>query len=314
MSENSTLPLISIVVATYNGAQYLDVQMQSLVQQTYTNLEIIVVDDGSTDATRDILEQYSNSHSFIRLHYNPVNLGYVKNFEKGCSLAQGSFIALCDQDDYWHPEKVEKLYHAIGNHSMAFCNSTLCDENLQSIGVTIADRVNSRPYYNCLEQAVFCRIYGHAALITRELAQRAIPFLTMIPHDWWLCYMATLVNGITYLPESLVKYRQHSANLLGAVGGKRRKKDKQYQQDKKKKETEHTRLRIKAFYEACPASKEQEKAVLQQLVQCYQSFSLANNFRRMLLFFQYHTLLLAPKKRSAFRNYLFCLKTFTRVV
>lgn len=312
--QSSNLPLISIVVATYNGAQYLDVQMQSLVKQTYPHLEIVVVDDGSSDATRGILEKYQREYSFVHLHYNPTNLGYVKNFEKGCSLAKGAFIALCDQDDYWHREKVEKLYYTIGDHSMAFCNSTLCDENLESIGVTIADRVNSRPYYNCLEQAVFCRIYGHATLITRELAEKATPFLTMIPHDWWLCYMATLLKGITYLPESLVKYRQHSANLLGAVGGKRRKKDKQYQKDKKKKEITNTRLRIQAFYEACSPDKVHEKEVLKQLTECYQSFSLRNNFKRMFLFFRYYPLLLAPKKRTGFRNILFCLKTFTRVV
>jgi isocitrate/isopropylmalate dehydrogenase len=126
--------------------------------------------------------------------------------------------------------------------------------------------------------------------------------------------MAALHKGITYLPESLVKYRQHSANLLGAVGGKRRKQDKQNKREKKRKEILDIRTRIQAFYDVCPVALPKEKQVLLALVKSYQHFSLTSNTMRMILFFRHYKLLLAPKKRSTLRNYLFCLKTFGRIV
>ena len=76
------------------------------LQQTYANKEIIVVDDGSTDTTINILESYASEHKNIHVYKNETNLGFVKNFDKGCKLATGAFISLCDQDDYWLPEKI----------------------------------------------------------------------------------------------------------------------------------------------------------------------------------------------------------------
>ena len=125
-------PLVSIVLGTYNGATFLKEQLESLVNQTYSSIEIIAVDDGSTDDTVSILKEYSVSYKNIKVFVNENNLGFIKNFEKGCSLASGEYIAFCDQDDCWHPEKIEKMVQHIGDHAMIFCNSALCDEALQT--------------------------------------------------------------------------------------------------------------------------------------------------------------------------------------
>src|SRR5579875_3123867 len=202
--------LVSVVMATYNGEKYLSTQLDSVLQQTYSNLEITIVDDGSTDSTKEILNSYAKKYKNITVIFNEKNLGYVKNFEKGCKFSIGDFIALCDQDDYWLPDKIEKMLNAIDDCAMVFCNSLLCDEDLKSTGVCISDRAVCKPFSSCLEQAVFCRIYGHATLIKRSLIEKVIPFLDVIPHDWWLSYLATLHGGINYLPEVLVWYRQHS--------------------------------------------------------------------------------------------------------
>ena len=106
---NPVMPVISIVMATYNGGLYLEQQMESIVVQTYPNIEIIIVDDCSTDNTIEILQMFQQKYSNIKLFNNAANLGYIKNFEKGCSLASGEYIALCDQDDYWHPDKLKKM-------------------------------------------------------------------------------------------------------------------------------------------------------------------------------------------------------------
>jgi glycosyltransferase involved in cell wall biosynthesis len=296
-------------VTTFNGEKFLEKQLDSLCAQTYPNLEIIIVDDCSTDSTISILKRYAAEYPFITLHLNEYNLGYIKNFEKGCLLAKGELISLCDQDDYWLPDKIKKLETAIGDYPMIYCNSLLCDEELKSTGMHISDKAVLKPIASCLEQAVFCRIYGHATLFTKQFFKKAYPFLGVIPHDWWLSYVATFYGGIKYLDEPLVYYRQHASNIYGAVGSKR-KKDAAIKKLEKGREISNIRTRIKAFVAACPDSFINEKKILAALAKIYESFSLSNNFSRVSLFFRYHKLLLAVKKRSLLRKYLFCLKMF----
>jgi glycosyltransferase involved in cell wall biosynthesis len=302
-------------MATYNGALFLRTQLDSLLRQTYPYLEIIVVDDGSTDDTLSILREYASAHPHIHIYPNDRNLGYVRNFEKGCGLAKGEFLALCDQDDSWKEDKIEKLVAAIGDAAMVHCDSFLCDNNLQTDGARISDRAVFKAIGNCLEQAVFCRIYGHTTLITKELYRKSVPFLTVIPHDWWLCFMATLHGGIRYVDEPMVHYRQHAHNLFGVVGTRRKKtaEEKKKIEERKKREVEEIRTRINAFRDQCPAQRTGEKKVLSALAQSYRSFSLTNNFRRMLLFFRHYPLLLAVKKRSGLRKILFCFKMFVKI-
>lgn len=304
------MPLVSIVLATYNGGTYLREQLDSVLAQTYPNLEIVVTDDGSTDDTIPILEEYATRFSRIRLLPVGPNVGYVKNFERGCGAANGDFIALCDQDDWWHPQKIEKLVAAIGDASIVYADSELCDERLQSTGVFLSHRVNCLNFSNGLQQAVFCRIYGHTMLMPTEFVRKAVPFLSAIPHDWWLSFVAALEGGIVYHPEALSKYRQHASNVFGAVGSKSRKHNKADSRAKKNREVEAIKTRMQAFYERCPAARKGEKQALQKLNASYRNFSLPNNFARMRLFFRYRRLLLASKKRSLLRQYMFCVKMF----
>jgi len=309
---NAPAPLVSIILATYNGAQYLEQQLQSLVDQTYAPLEIVVVDDGSTDATWEVLQDWAARYPLFRLHRNTENLGYIRNFEKGCALARGAYLSLCDQDDAWHPQKTEKLVRAIGPHALVHCDSFLCDAALQPTGRRISDNAVLMPIHSPLQQAVFCRVYGHASLFTRTLFEASRPFLPIIPHDWWLCYGATFHGGIQYLPEPLVYYRQHASNLYGAVGTKRKKTraEKEKQRARDRLQLVEIRQRVAAFRVRCPDSLVHEKKVLAALSRSYESFSLPNNWRRMMLFFQYGHLFLAVKKRSPLRKWLFCLKMF----
>ena len=105
--------LISVVLATYNGEKYIEEQINSILQQTYSPLEVIIVDDASTDNTVSILRQFETSHSCIKVFTSEVNAGYIKNFEKGMLLARGEYIALSDQDDIWEEEKLCRLMEEI---------------------------------------------------------------------------------------------------------------------------------------------------------------------------------------------------------
>jgi len=310
MSELQQFPLVSVVLTTYNGEKFLAQQIDSILKQTYVNIEIIAVDDCSTDHSVVILNSFADEHKNIKVVVNETNLGVIKNFEKGCGLARGEFIAFCDQDDYWLENKIQRLMESIGDYSMIYCDSMLCDEDLNETGNKISDYVVCKQWNNCLQLTVICRIYGHTILIKKELLQYAMPFLPFIAHDWWLPFIATLHGGITYLAEPLTRYRQHSANIYGAIGAKRKKDTRhiKLQKNRLKKERIQIRGRMNVFYQVLPDHLVKEKNIILALLNSYRSFSLLNNISRVHLFFIHYQLFLAPKKRSIFRNWLFCLK------
>src|SRR5277367_1671319 len=109
-------PLVSIALCTYNGAKYLAQQLDTLVDQTYLHIEIIVVDDCSTDETFVILKVYASKYPQFKLYQNKKNLGFTANFERAVTLCNGELIALCDQDDLWHAEKIELQVNAIADN------------------------------------------------------------------------------------------------------------------------------------------------------------------------------------------------------
>jgi glycosyltransferase involved in cell wall biosynthesis len=306
-------PLVSVVLGTFNGAQFLEAQLRSVLAQTYTNLEIVAIDDGSSDGTVPILRQFAALDRRIRVVINERNLGFIRNFEKGCQLSTGHWIALCDQDDYWMPDKVEKMVAAIGEYPMVYCDSELCGEDLHPLGKKISDLVHYQSFDDCRQLCVFSRMYGHATLITRDLFDRSTPFLEEVPHDGWLAFHATLYGGVAYLPEVLVKYRQHAGNIFGVVGRKKTKQQKQQLAEKKRQELRRVRIRMDAYYRACPDRLIPQKRLLGALVRAYRNFSPANDIRRAWLFLTNYRLLLAVKNYSNVRKILFCFKMLVKI-
>jgi glycosyltransferase involved in cell wall biosynthesis len=300
MNGNKDVPLVSVVMATYNGEKFLEVQLESVLNQSYPAIEIIVVDDGSTDGTPGILKKYASRHSNMKLYFSNSNLGYIKNFEKGCRLATGAYISFCDQDDVWHREKTTLLMNAIGDYPMVYCDNELVDEALNSLHKKHSDHKNLRGYDNCLYFATDNCVGGHALIMKREIFMYADPFPVEMPYDLWCAFVATFYGGIQYLDKPLVKWRQHDSNITTSAKSKQIK-------------LAETRKRTLLFYEYCKPEQAREKQVLKKLMQSYRSYSLYNNFLRMSLFFRYKKYLLAMKKRNAFRKFLFCLKMFYKI-
>ncbi|HEY0109850.1 MAG TPA: glycosyltransferase family 2 protein [Fibrella sp.] len=305
-------PLVSVVLATYNGERFLEAQLDSIVRQTYPNLEVVVVDDCSTDTTPVILARYADRYSFIRVVINETNLGYVRNFEKGMLLATGDYIAPSDQDDIWHPDKLSTLVAEVGDSDLVYADSRLIDEAGNSLNMAISDVKPVRNFDDCLAFAIWNTAPGHAMLITKELVRQTIPFPTSMPHDHWLCFVATFHKPIRFIAKVLVDYRQHSQNVFGLthrVDGVRRPRKQKSEEEKLRQ----IRDRMQLLYEKCPPELAEQKQVLGQLNTSYKSFSLRNNYVRMMTFFRYRNQLLATKKRSAFRKWLFCLKMFVKI-
>ncbi len=214
----SKQPLISIAMATYNGEKYLKEQLDSILSQTYSNIEIIICDDYSGDATRSILEEYSQKDKRIKLYFNEKNIGYVKNFEKAISLCSGEFIALSDQDDIWMEYKIETLYKNIGSHLLIHSDALLINEKGNIVATSYSrysKKILQKDFKACLVEN---NVTGCTLLFDRKLIHGAVPFpQATIVHDWWLALCACKCGTIKYLDLALVKYRQHENNQIGAT-------------------------------------------------------------------------------------------------
>jgi len=205
-------PLISIILCTYNGAQYLEEQFQTIFNQTYTNLEIIVSDDASTDGTVNIIKKYTAQFNIV-LHINDKNIGFTKNFEKAATLATGDYIAFADQDDIWCLDKIEKLYAAIGVHSLIYSDSKLIDERGIYLNKNMSDLSKMQNIYHSKGFAFHNPVSGHTMMAKKELLKYALPIPDGHFHDWWVATQAANLNGIIFLNQKLNLYRQHNRSV-----------------------------------------------------------------------------------------------------
>lgn len=187
-----------------------------MLQQTYSNIEIIVSDDHSTDGTIAILEQYKDDPLF-NITFQPINVGSNSNFELSTIKANGEFVAFCDQDDIWLPEKIEKLFNAIGNHWMVYSDSILVDEEGQSLQKNLSQL---RRMYSGADSRGFVFsnvVWGHTMMINKQLLPYLLPIPNGVPHDIWFALKATIFTGIFYLDEPLTLYRQHSKTVTTSI-------------------------------------------------------------------------------------------------
>jgi len=227
-------PLISIVLCCYNGQQFIKQQIESLLSQTYPNIEIIISDDASTDGTVKILEEFL-SEQRIKLFFQPANLGSSKNFEFAVGKAHGDFIAFSDQDDIWLPTKVEKLYAAIGESYLVYCDSELINEKGDKLNKKISDLRRMYAGKDTAGFILFNVVWGHAMMISRALLPLILPIPSGIPHDIWIAFRAATITGIKYLDLPLTLYRQHNstATKTVAIKAKSRNMSERYADFKK---------------------------------------------------------------------------------
>jgi glycosyltransferase involved in cell wall biosynthesis len=204
------LPRVSVALCVYNGEKWLRPQLDSLLAQEGVQLEIVVVDDCSTDGSMLLLRDYARRDPRIHVHANQVNLGHLRSFEKCMSLCDAPLIAPCDQDDVWHPRKLATLARAIGDADMAYCNSEYIDGEGHPIGRNISHDLGTMHDGRDPMKFVFQNtVSGHALLVRREAFDAALPFPRELYHDWWLAMRAAAGNGVVYVDEPLVQFRRH---------------------------------------------------------------------------------------------------------
>jgi glycosyltransferase involved in cell wall biosynthesis len=281
------MPKVSIVLCSYNGEKYISKQIESILNQTFKDFELIICDDQSTDNTVKIISKYATIDSRVKLHLNATNLGYVKNFEKGISLATGKYIALSDQDDIWILNKIEKLQKNIQNYGLIYCDSLYVNSNLEPIGKKMSSSRRMLTTSNPLNLCFMNSVSGHAMLFKGELSKKIFPFPESIPHDWWIAFVASFNGGITYFDETLIHYRIHDNNTLAS---KKRSKPKNHK-------AINRQMIIRELYKKYPKDDEVKKVLL-ELNNSYKDFSIPNKLKAVFLTYKYRSKLFAIRKKK----------------
>jgi len=214
---------ISIALCTYNGAKYLTEQLESLKNQTVKADEIIVCDDCSKDNTIEILKKYKDVLN-IKIFINEVNLGVTKNFEKAISLCSGDIIFLCDQDDIWEKNKIEKMSSSFVDSTVGIvlCNGTVIDEkNKQIKNYTLwnsfgIDKINKENFNFeiLINKLIFT---GVATAFRADLKEYFLPISKNSFHDEWIGFICAYKSKLCFLKEKLVNYRIHKNQKIGII-------------------------------------------------------------------------------------------------
>ena len=225
--------MLSVVLATYNGQRWLPELLESLAGQTRLPDELVVCDDGSTDGTRAVLDDFAETAPFpVRRFDNDVRLGPVRAFERALEAATGGLIALCDQDDRWHREKLHVLEAALAAHDtvLAFSDAEMVDEDGAGTGDRLwaqlgfrrreQDSLVSSPPGPILRHSVAS---GCTMVFRRSILAAALPFpavLDMVAwpvlHDRWLSLIAGCAGRVIPIPAPLIDYRVHPGQSVGA--------------------------------------------------------------------------------------------------
>ncbi|MDM0081950.1 glycosyltransferase family 2 protein [Variovorax sp. J31P179] len=226
---------VSVALCTHNGARYIGEQIRSICLQTQPPSEIVLSDDASTDGCVELAQAALNAcHSErpgLSIRLRPIRnvkaLRVTKNFEQAASACTGDLIALSDQDDVWHPERLARMVAEFGRRPdllLLHTDARLVDGALQDLGQSLFHALEAKPFERAWIHGgrafdVFLRrnlVTGATTLFRRSLLVRAAPFPREWLHDEWLGIVAAAIGQVDMLEESLIDYRQHESNQIGA--------------------------------------------------------------------------------------------------
>lgn len=202
---------ISIAMATYNGADFLSEQLRSFVSQTRLPDELVITDDGSTDATPELIAEFARKAPFeVHFHRNEKNLGYAGNFSAALERTSGDLVFLSDQDDVWFDKKLEYQERKAAEHPkmLLFMNdAALTDGQLNPVGLTKLGQIRSAG----LADSWF--IMGCCCAVRRQLLDLCLPIPTDFrAHDDWIVPFAEGLGARLLSERPLQYYRRHGNN------------------------------------------------------------------------------------------------------
>lgn len=216
---------VSVAIATYNGEKYLKEQLDSLYSQTVVPDEVVVCDDCSNDRTIDILEEYHQKKG-LKYYVNSSNLGVNKNFEKSIRLCTSDYVAICDQDDIWFPQKIETLLKKM----IEVENGGPCVISSQS--EFLKSKTNAKPYSVKKDSVGISatllqagNVQGCTLMLNKKIIDMLKPFPAsykeVMMYDCYISFVAATC-GIKYnIGQVLMSYRHHDSNVLAKITRKK---------------------------------------------------------------------------------------------
>ena len=216
---------IDILLPTYNGEKYLKEQIDSILNQTYKNIRLIISDDCSKDSTPKILEEYRGKDERIELYLQKENIGVVKGIEFLLKKVKSNYYMLADQDDVWLTMKVEKSIETLKkeNADLVFGDLEVVDQDLKTMYPSFGDfmllnrKINK--YINSYKvNYLYNCVTGCTVLSKKEFIEKILPIPTeskYLIHDHWIGLVVALNGKLAYMPEKYIKYRQHGNNQVG---------------------------------------------------------------------------------------------------
>lgn len=221
--------MVTVLLATYNGGKYLEEQLNSLIEQTYTDFRIIIRDDGSSDNTAEIISRYSSvfPDKIIVCPSTEPTHSAAGNFFKLIEMYTDDYIMLCDQDDRWLPDKIEKTLsvmqtaeekYGINTPILVHTDLFVADKKLSIISNSFTKYQGLSPENTELNRLLMQNsVTGCTVMFNRALHEKlfTLPKVTAM-HDWWLALIASAFGKIEFLAEPTILYRQHGDNEVGA--------------------------------------------------------------------------------------------------
>jgi glycosyltransferase involved in cell wall biosynthesis len=218
-------------MAVYNGAHYLPEQVDSILNQTYPHVRLLIRDNASTDGTWDLLQHYATAYPerIAVLPRNSENIGALGNFAAVFAAADVGYVMFADADDVWVPDKIESslqrmtaLEKEFGSGTPLLVHSDLevVDRKLNVVDPSFWHYQKIDPENGCqLGRLLVCNaVTGCTLLLNPALVRlsRPIPRSRAIMHDYWIALVAACFGQIAHVDRALVRYRQHGRNDTGA--------------------------------------------------------------------------------------------------
>ena len=213
-------PLVSIVLPTYNGEEYISRAIQSIINQTYTNWELIIVNDCSTDSTLEIINNFSKQDSRIKIINNDKNMKLPASLNRGFKEANGEYYTWTSDDNEYYPEAIEKMVNFLDEHReygmvYAICQLLNCPKDQIDVWGEIPATVE-----NLLEFSVCAACFLYRKTVAEEVGEYDTNTFLAEDHDYWL--RIRLKYKIANINEVLYKYRLHSKSLTSSNKNKAR--------------------------------------------------------------------------------------------